>query len=70
MTRKDYILLSVHLRGERPLASWDPNKISQWRADVKAIADALHCDNSRFDHARFRHACGNTWDDKNARWND
>ena len=58
MTRKDYIKFADALKAEKPGANWDPNKMVQWRLDVRAIAGVLAQDNGRFDKERFYDATG------------
>ena len=39
MSKKHFVMLADALRAEKPASHWNPNKMTQWELDVKAIAD-------------------------------
>jgi hypothetical protein len=55
MTRRDYILIAQVLKSQKP----HPNTglVGEWRACVRAFADALANENPRFQRDRFLDAC-------------
>lgn len=53
MTKKDFIALADAMRSEMPGANWDANKRVQWELDCKAIANACHQSNPRFNRERW-----------------
>lgn len=58
MTRKDYVLLAKAMHGNKPDGYGQYiGRITQWRKDCQALADALAQDNSAFDAQRFITAC-------------
>jgi len=61
MTRKDYILIALAMRGVRDRIQVvdDPADSAYlwWRVTVNALADAFQNDNERFDRDRFKAAC-------------
>lgn len=64
MSRKHFQVIADHLALSRPEEGdfTDVNEYiarhAQWQYDVRVIGDALAADNERFDHDRFRQACG------------
>ena len=59
MSRKDYIAIAEALSQSRPIALSEHGQaqLSQWQADINAIADVLAQDNPRFNRERFVEAC-------------
>lgn len=63
MTRKDYELIASAFVASRPtiaddLTPWESGNLEQWRDCVDTLANSLRSQNPRFDHARFKRACG------------
>ena len=63
MSKRDYELIATALRASRPtmaddLTTFEAGNLDGWRDVIDAIANALRTNNPRFDHAKFKAACG------------
>lgn len=58
MSRKHFRVIAQALRDVRPAPDAGYAARQQWRDTVRAIADTLRADNSRFSFDRFYGACG------------
>lgn len=61
MTRKHFEALAAALKDSKPDGNGEvvhPIALTQWRADVRAIALVCHAYNHQFSTRRFYDACG------------
>jgi len=59
VSRKDYNLIAATMAASAPPdMAGDDIAAAQWARDCASLANALWCENDRFDRARFLKACG------------